>query len=253
MQDTCAPMRRCADCGCELVIPAGSGYARTRCKTCSGARTRGQQRQARAEKAEAERTPRYCADCGSDLQPRRDANSPRCPECRLEANRTRERERATSKRIPATPLPIRVCPMCSAEYQPYRKNQVTCSSACRDAQPAVRQSKRQTSRQHARKPEVVALRSGQREVRKLRGYGLTPDQFEAMMKSQRGRCAVCGQPPAGRGSAGTLHIDHDHVTGRVRSLLCSHCNLGIGRFRDDPALLRAAATYVELHNMRIGA
>jgi hypothetical protein len=44
-----------------------------------------------------------------------------------------------------------------------------------------------------------------------------------------------------------LHVDHDHITGRVRALLCSGCNTGIGHLQDDPDVLRRAADYIEQH------
>jgi hypothetical protein len=46
---------------------------------------------------------------------------------------------------------------------------------------------------------------------------------------------------------GVFHIDHDHKSGKVRGLLCSCCNTGIGFLKDDPRIMRKAADYVERH------
>jgi Recombination endonuclease VII len=80
----------------------------------------------------------------------------------------------------------------------------------------------------------------------LRRYGLTIEQHDAMFAEQGGVCAICKRPadPNGVRAASRLHVDHDHVTGQVRALLCLTCNQGIGSFRDDPTLLHAAAVYV---------
>jgi hypothetical protein len=45
-----------------------------------------------------------------------------------------------------------------------------------------------------------------------------------------------------------LHIDHNHLTGKTRALLCDKCNVGLGSFRDNPDLLRKAAAYLEFHD-----
>ena len=85
-----------------------------------------------------------------------------------------------------------------------------------------------------------------RRMRNLRAYGLTIDEYEGMLIRQRGLCAICGHAET-RLRAGIpqrLHVDHDHVTGRVRGLLCSRCNRGVGAFRDDPAVFRRAARYL---------
>lgn len=83
----------------------------------------------------------------------------------------------------------------------------------------------------------------------LARYGLTPEDHDRMLAEQGGVCAICSQPPKPNGikAASRLHADHDHITGRVRDLLCLNCNRGLGYFRDDPALLRAAAAYIERH------
>lgn len=82
-----------------------------------------------------------------------------------------------------------------------------------------------------------------------RRYGMSEYQYEMMLKSQGNVCAVCGQPETYtlQGRVKALSVDHDHKTHKIRGLLCHHCNLGIGHFRDDPKLLRAAINYLEKH------
>ena len=80
-----------------------------------------------------------------------------------------------------------------------------------------------------------------------RRYGITLDQYDDMYEKQQGRCAICGTDTPG-GNGQRFHVDHDHVSGQVRALLCSACNTGLGKFRDDPSLLRAAAIYLESHD-----
>jgi hypothetical protein len=90
----------------------------------------------------------------------------------------------------------------------------------------------------------------------LRTFGLTEERFAAMLAEQDGHCAIC--PADQPGGSGTWHIDHDRrccpgtrSCGQcVRRLLCSNCNRGLGHFRDDPALLRAAADYLEGASVR---
>lgn len=78
---------------------------------------------------------------------------------------------------------------------------------------------------------------------RLREYGLTVEQYDAMLLSQGAVCAICGSAEAG-GFGGRLPVDHDHTTGEVRGLLCHDCNAGLGRFADDPDRLLAAAAYL---------
>jgi hypothetical protein len=73
-------------------------------------------------------------------------------------------------------------------------------------------------------------------------FGLPMGSYDRMLKAQDGKCAICkADKPGGR--AKRFHVDHCHATGRVRALLCEGCNNGLGRFRDKPDLLRAAANY----------
>lgn len=75
----------------------------------------------------------------------------------------------------------------------------------------------------------------------VRRYGITVDEYDAMLRAQGFACAIC-QSSCGTGRR--LSVDHDHATGRVRGLACHRCNVGLGYFRDRPALLEAAAAYL---------
>jgi hypothetical protein len=67
------------------------------------------------------------------------------------------------------------------------------------------------------------------EIERERIYGLTGDQFDALLMSQGARCALCESPSPG-GRSQKWHVDHDHETGRVRGLLCFACNIQLGLY-----------------------
>jgi hypothetical protein len=96
--------------------------------------------------------------------------------------------------------------------------------------------------------QIETVRAYNRKTQLAR-YGLTLRDYEHMLSEQDGVCKICGRPPKPDGvrAASKLHADHDHVTGRVRDLLCLNCNHMIGAAHDDPALLRAAAEYIDYH------
>jgi hypothetical protein len=75
-----------------------------------------------------------------------------------------------------------------------------------------------------------------------RTYKITRRELSELRAEQGDRCAICGD-------AEPQHLDHDHATGKIRALLCQRCNHGLGLFRDDPTLLRAAAEYVRFHTL----
>ncbi len=83
------------------------------------------------------------------------------------------------------------------------------------------------------------------EAHRLRKYSLSKDAFSTLYATQNGRCAICPRLLIPRGAqARQPHVDHDHRTRKVRGLLCGTCNRGLGMFKDDPSLLRAAAYYL---------
>jgi hypothetical protein len=80
----------------------------------------------------------------------------------------------------------------------------------------------------------------QRKYALRRNYGLTPEAYEAMLKAQGGKCAICRRPPEKRKHA----VDHCHKTNTIRGLLCHRCNRALGYLDDDPLRLRAAISYL---------
>jgi Autographiviridae endonuclease VII len=116
-----------------------------------------------------------------------------------------------------------------------------------DPAPVIERAKRW----QAENPERYAQR--QREYRESgkkaiadrkshlkRKYGLTVEQYEAMLDAQGGVCFICRETPGDL----PLHVDHDHTTGDVRGLLCIRCNNALGLFQESPALFQAAADYL---------
>lgn len=83
-----------------------------------------------------------------------------------------------------------------------------------------------------------------------RDYGVDVEQYESLAKAQGNVCAICRRPETKihrDGKLYSLSVDHDHVTGKARSLLCQKCNLAIGNFDDDTERLRAAVAYLQKH------
>jgi len=87
------------------------------------------------------------------------------------------------------------------------------------------------------------------DIRRCAKYGMTLEDFDALLLFQGGVCAVCKRPESMKSNGGTgrlrrLVIDHDHETGKVRGLLCSGCNTGIGLLEDNAEFLEQAVEYL---------
>lgn len=81
-----------------------------------------------------------------------------------------------------------------------------------------------------------------RNVKLLRAYGITTAEYEALLKSQNGVCAICKRNVPHKGDS--MCVDHDHSTGAVRGILCSNCNRAIGLLEDNVAFLQSAINYL---------
>lgn len=184
---------------------------------------------------------RSCTVCDKPYQPVRIKQFACSLACRTKrSNRLKvDRERAAR---------YRQCAVCGEWFDGLRGAR-TCSDACYYQLPEVKERRRETLRRWYRNQDNEVLRRKANLVK----YGLSDAEYESLLIKQGGRCAICGNlpDPSGKGSAARLHIDHDHVTNLNRALLCCRCNPGIGYFQDDPALLRAAADYIEKHREKV--
>jgi hypothetical protein len=108
--------------------------------------------------------------------------------------------------------------------------------------------------------KVARCRSCECELKKLRydpvkhrdrtikaKFGITSAEYEILLASQDGSCAICGTTDFNYSRGKKPHIDHCHETGKVRGLLCGHCNIGIGQFFDNVSLLEKAIIYLKEH------
>jgi hypothetical protein len=95
--------------------------------------------------------------------------------------------------------------------------------------PAAAKARRETNYEHVRRLE--------RKSRLAKKYGMTLEEYDLRSNEQGGACAICKV-------RADLHVDHCHVTGEVRGLLCRRCNVGLGFFADDIDRVQAAASYL---------
>lgn len=109
--------------------------------------------------------------------------------------------------------------------------------------PEFREKERQHARDYGQKNPQA-----KRQSRLRVEFGITQQDYEAMLAKQNGACAICGatenkvKHPRARKF---FCVDHDHKTGMVRGLLCHNCNFALGYFRDDPERIRRAADYLD--------
>ena len=81
-------------------------------------------------------------------------------------------------------------------------------------------------------------------------YGVTLEEYEAMVIKQGCKCAICNVSIKKSGSK--THLDHCHTTGLIRGMLCDNCNRGLGYFYDKPDVLESAAGYLKHYNKKFG-
>jgi recombination endonuclease VII len=117
------------------------------------------------------------------------------------------------------------------EFHQHKLGRSGVNSTCKQCHSALSRARR----------EDAAIRERERDQKRVRLFGLRLGQYDEMLAAQGGGCAICHNSHEDNRS---LHVDHDHVTGAVRGLLCFNCNAGLGAFKDRVDLLEEAVRYL---------
>lgn len=136
----------------------------------------------------------------------------------------------------------KACKECKVDFQP------TCGGNmyCVECKPVVKRRIHATAQRdwRAKNPELHGVLKTTWDL--MSKYGITLVQYKDMLKAQDEKCAICKTDKADKRNVyRKFSVDHSHVTGAIRGLLCSACNTGIGLFTDDITKLKSAIAYLE--------
>lgn len=126
------------------------------------------------------------------------------------------------------------CPKCDKEkdIEEFNKDKHTGFGVSIYCKSCVKEKSANRYKNHKRAHKNTQLKNS---------FGITIDDYESILSGQKGQCCICKVEPE---KSKMLSVDHCHKTGRVRGLLCSKCNCGLGQFNDDAKLLEKAIEYL---------
>lgn len=148
-------------------------------------------------------------------------------------------------------LDRKLCTKCLIDKHPlnFHKHQMTrdklspvCRDCCRKYRQANRKRRNATERKrYSNYPDKF------RNANYKCKYGITLDQYNNILAVQNNKCAICKTDKLTRGNK-NFQIDHCHISGKVRGLLCFPCNSALGQFKDSIDILAEAKKYLEINN-----
>jgi hypothetical protein len=147
---------------------------------------------------------------------------------------------------------MRTCSRCGEDkeasaYSPDKRTRDGCQSKCRSCMADIQylyrvenqeKTNREARESYDRRKNSSKYNTSVRASTAKRLYGLTLAEYDAMMA---GPCGICGV------HTDSMHLDHDHATGKPRGGLCREHNIGLGYFQDNPEMLERAAQYLRDH------
>ena len=106
-------------------------------------------------------------------------------------------------------------------------------------------NKKQRERRKANPEKAKESSRKSEQSRRLKTYGLTIEDYNSILTKQNYLCGICNTKLENNR---LTHVDHNHITGKVRGILCHHCNILLGNARDDTNILRSAILYLKENN-----
>lgn len=182
-------------------------------------------------------SPKICKQCGKEFIPSKDDKRIRfcSEECQL------EHRRVTGY---------------MNDYQEKNKEKLKAynqSEERKEKKNKDRREKYQNDEEYRERQKKKAIEYNRRNPdRKLNQhlskYGLTKDEYNQMIEKQNHRCLICGSEGDLSKPHRPLYVDHNHITGKIRGLLCQNCNFMIGQARDDIEILEKGIRYLKEHD-----
>lgn len=218
--------RTCKHCGGPNLRHANAHYCSPTCKSEAYSERKLQARHERLQRLGN----RTCKQCGGPIEEKKHPRTVFCSgRCQREWANEQHTAQRTARRTAARAGRICAAPDCDAVIPPERVAQaIYCSETCKH------------------NVNIATWRAKAAGYNRLYLYGITLEQWQAQLEAQGHRCAICRRADW-PGKDNRPHADHDHSLPVfiLRGILCGECNVGLGKFCEDPALLRAAADYLE--------
>lgn len=189
-----------------------------------------------------------CRCCGEEFKPSRLGHEFCSKECYF-------RHRYELNRVLNTVIE-KECRFCGKIFETNINEQIYCSKSCGDStyrrfnkekisiqkKNWYEENREQCLAEGKEKRKTFEWKDSHRDWCYKKRYNMTLSEYNILFNNQNGCCAVCGTHQ--KELKKKLSVDHAHDTGKVRGLLCSNCNTGIGLFQDDVILLKQAIKYL---------